>query len=132
MEIIGHVNNIVYDVTNVLDGEISQIPIGGWCGDRHGVLIRRQSLPQILKKSQVIGTIVRAACWDAGDVRSPRVFPVKIYTIEVVVLDELVKMHWCKPIDLTQKNDVKRPHTWTTLDANVSLSAAVTPSRKIG
>lgn len=35
MEVVGHVDNVVNDVTDLVDWELLEIPIGCWRGDRN-------------------------------------------------------------------------------------------------
>lgn len=68
VKIIRHVYNVVHNLGNSVDGEVSQIPVGGWGSDGHGMVWKLRL--EDLQESGVVSTLVYLGSWGAGDIIS--------------------------------------------------------------
>jgi len=106
MQIIGHENDIVDHLGNLLNGEVLQIPVRSRCRNRD-CLVREQAL-QNGKECQVVRTVIRRCRRNAWNIWSlnktvwnqfnkrrgvigtyPRVLPVNVNTIEIILKDKI-------------------------------------------
>src|SRR5687768_10655273 len=88
VEIICHVDDVVDNLGHILDGELLQIPVRSGRGDGK-TLVPWQTSADSLQKFKIVRRLVCAAWRNARDIWCTRILPVKIHTIQAVVVDKV-------------------------------------------
>lgn len=87
VQTIGHVHDVVDGRRDIRDREALEVPVGGGSCDRER-LIRGEFTPNFLQESKVASTIIWIASGNSRDIRGAGVLPVKIQSIEAIIISE--------------------------------------------
>jgi hypothetical protein len=90
VKIVGHIDNVVHDLTDSRNGKAFQIPVGCRCGNGESLSLW-QSIPNKLQKREIVRPIRWAPGRNAWDVWSTRILPVEIKPIKVILIEELLQ-----------------------------------------
>jgi hypothetical protein len=108
VKIVGHVDDVVHDLTDLRNRKAFQIPVGCRRCNRES-LSRWQSIPNKLQKREIVRPVRWAPGRNAWDVWSTRVLPVEVNPIKIILIEELLQFSNGKLYERLGK-DVLRPH----------------------